>query len=47
MNFVVNKKIFILGIASICTSTLHAAAFDKTGQSVAAFYNRATILKQV
>lgn len=37
MNFVVNKKIFILGIASICTSTLHAAAFDKTGQSVAAF----------
>lgn len=37
MNFVVNKKILILGITSICTSTLHAAAFDKTGQSVAAF----------
>ncbi len=37
MSFVVNKKILILGITSICTSTLHAAAFDKTGQSVAAF----------
>ncbi|NUG00551.1 outer membrane protein transport protein [Acinetobacter oleivorans] len=37
MSFVVNKKILILGITSICTSTLHAAAFDKTGQSIAAF----------
>ena len=37
MNAVVNNKILVFGVTSICTSMLHAAAFDKTGQSVAAF----------
>ena len=37
MIFVVRNRTLVLGIASICTSALHAAAFDKTGQSVAAF----------
>ncbi|MDQ9037268.1 long-chain fatty acid transporter [Acinetobacter seifertii] len=31
------KKSLVMCMASICTSILHAAAFDKTGQSVSAF----------
>lgn len=37
LGIMMKKKILVIAIASICTSHLYAAAFDKTGQSVSAF----------
>lgn len=37
MNHVINNKTLVTVIASICAGSVHAAAFDRTGQSISAF----------